>query len=94
MKNRKQWIPVIKWMYGIIERRLEKGRHVLVENPWNSAMWSCKASYEFFNKEHKDVGTTELIECVKVDQCAYGLCDHDNHLLHSSPPGSSLPHYM
>ena len=39
MKNRKQWIPVIKWMYGIIERRLEKGRHVLVENPWNSAMW-------------------------------------------------------
>ena len=42
--TRKKWQPVIKWMYEIVERRLHKGRHVLVENPWNSAKHSQNLS--------------------------------------------------
>ncbi|CAE7212571.1 RE2 [Symbiodinium sp. CCMP2592] len=87
MKNRKQWRPVIKWMYDVVERRLNKGCHVSVENPWNSAMRSCRESTNFFEKGPKDAGTVEPAECVKVDQCAYGLRDHDNHLPHLKPTG-------
>ena len=87
MMTRKRWQPVIKWMYGVVEQRLSKGRHVLVENPWNSAMWDTKQSQSFFNKQLTDSATLEPLECVKVDQCSVGLCDTINGLPHLKPTG-------
>ena len=61
---------------------------MLIENPWNSAMWDCKQSQRFFHKEPQDLATLEPMECVKIDQCMFGLCDRDNgHLLHMKPTG-------
>ncbi|CAE7219311.1 TY4B-J [Symbiodinium sp. KB8] len=87
MMTRKKWQPVIKWMYDIAEKRLQRGRHVLIENPWNSAMWDTKQSQTMFNKQLCDSATMEPLECVKVDQCSVGLCDTVNGLPHLKPTG-------
>ena len=43
---------VLAWMYDVGQGTpLAKGRHVLIENPWNSAMWDCKQSQRFFHKD-------------------------------------------
>ncbi|CAE7562382.1 RE1 [Symbiodinium sp. CCMP2592] len=87
MEQRKRWRPTIQWMYKVTKERLAKGRQVLIENPWNSAMWDCKASQSFFRQRPKDEATLEPVECVKIDQCMFGLCDKDNGMPHMKPTG-------
>ena len=87
MAERKRWQPALAWMYEVAKDRLAKGRHVVIENPWNSAMWDCVQSQRFFRTGPKDHATLEPMECVKVDQCMLGLKDEHNHLLHMKPTG-------
>ena len=39
LAERKRWYPVLRWMAEEIQKRLRKGREVMVENPWGSQMW-------------------------------------------------------
>ncbi|CAE7224139.1 RE2, partial [Symbiodinium sp. CCMP2456] len=87
MAERKRWQPTLAWMYDVARSRLAKGRHVIIENPWNSAMWDCSHSRRFFRGFPRDQATLEPMECVKLDQCMLGLKDEINHLPHLKPTG-------
>ncbi|CAE7561028.1 RE2 [Symbiodinium necroappetens] len=87
MAERKKWQPALAWMYDVAKDRLSKGRHVVIENPWNSAMWDCVQSQRFFRANPRDEATLEPMECVKVDQCMLSLKDDINHLPHLKPTG-------
>ncbi|CAE7536321.1 RE2 [Symbiodinium microadriaticum] len=87
MAERKKWQPALAWMYDVAKDRLAKGRHVVIENPWNSAMWDCVQSQRFFKANPRDEATLEPMECVKVDQCMLGLKDDVNNLPHLKPTG-------
>ena len=66
-------------------------RHVLIENPWNSAMWECPQSQKFFRDFLRDFpldkAAMEPMECVKTDQCMPGLKDEIKHLSQLKPAG-------
>ena len=38
--QRDLWYPCLRWIRSVIQRRLKRGRKVLVENPWGSELWS------------------------------------------------------
>ena len=40
LEERDLWYPTLKWVCKVIKSRLQKGRKVLVENPWFSELWS------------------------------------------------------
>ena len=94
MAERKKWQPALAWMYEVAKDRLAKGRHVVIENPWNSAMWDCVQSQRFFRASPRDQATLEPMECVKVDQCTLGLKDDISHLPHLKPQAHQIPHCL
>ena len=73
MMNRKEWYPVIAWIARLVERRLELGREVLLENPWPSLLWQLKCFTDMMDKQLRNQMTGEPLELIRLDQCMYGL---------------------
>ena len=73
MENRKKWYPVVAWLGRLVERRLELGREVLLENPWPSLLWELKCFIDLMDKQLRNQVTGEPLEVVRLDQCMYGL---------------------
>ena len=59
--------------HRLVERRLELGREVLLENPWPSLLGELKCFTDMMDKQLRNQVTGELPEVVRLDQCMYGL---------------------
>ena len=59
---RQQWYPVIKWLTDVIRKRLQKGREVMMENPWPSRMWSLRCMLELLEDYPYNNFTGERLE--------------------------------
>ena len=46
LHEREDWYPFLQWMWKIVKQRLKRGRKVLIENPWTSAIWDTYSNYE------------------------------------------------
>lgn len=88
--QRKSWYPVIQWLTGLVKQRLSKGREVLFEQPWPSAMWKLKCMEDLMSLELENAITGEPLERIRLDQCMYGLQDRDSGLPHKKPTGLLL----
>ena len=75
MQQRKMWYPVVRWMCGIIRSRVQRGRQVLLENPWPSKMWSTLAMERLLAEQLPDAITGEKLEVIQSDQCLFGLAN-------------------
>ena len=73
MSNRNEWYPVVSWLAKVVERRLELGREVLMENPWPSLIWELKCFSDMMDKQLRNQVTGEPLELLRLDQCMYGL---------------------
>ena len=71
--NRRDWYPVVAWIAKLIERRLELGREVLLENPWPSLLWELKCFTDMMDKQLRNQLTGEPLQVLRIDQCMYGL---------------------
>ena len=67
-QQRKEWYPVVCWMIDLAKSRLEKGREVLMENPWGSLMWSLKCVEKLLATNPTNVYTGEPLEVQRIDQ--------------------------
>ena len=85
--QRDAWYPCLQWMKKTIKRRLARGRKVLVENPWQSELWSTLCIDKLINEAPIDIETQEPLELVRGDQCAFGLRDVQSGELHYKPTG-------
>ena len=86
-EQRDAWYPTLKWMSQLVRRRVAKGRKVLLENPWTSCLWSTLCFDKLIGAELRDAESGNLLELVRSDQCAFGLRDRKNNLLHRKPTG-------
>ncbi|CAK9056057.1 Transposon Ty4-J Gag-Pol polyprotein, partial [Durusdinium trenchii] len=71
----------------IVRQRLQRGRKVLIENPWTSALWDTYSVRQLMAENLFDAETLESLELVRCDQCQFGLRDWDNHMPHKKPTG-------
>eukprot|EP00439_Symbiodinium_sp_Y106_P068391 s2336_g11.t1 len=71
--ERRMWYPVISWLFDLVRDRLQKGREVLLEAPWESLFWQLRCT-EAANGALQEA-TQEPLEVVYCDFCAYGLSD-------------------
>lgn len=85
--QRDLWYPCLRWMRGVIQRRLKRGRKVLVENPWGSELWSTLCMDKLIQEAPLDMESGEAVELVRGDQCQFGLVDRDNGYPHLKPTG-------
>ena len=85
MAERRLWYPVVEWIAKLVRRRTEKGRHVVLENPWLSLRWKLRCIEKLYGMEHPVTG--ELLEAIYLDQCQFGLSDLDTGLPHRKPTG-------
>ena len=72
-EERKKWYPVVNWVAGTIRERLQKGRQVLMENPWGSMLWRLRSIEKLIEDGVVNQATGEVLEVVRADQCMYGL---------------------
>ena len=89
-KERKEWYPVICWIMDLVKSRLQKGREVLVENPWGSKLWSLKCVEKLMNSNPINLYTGEPLEIQRIDQCMYGLVDQATGYPHEKGTGLML----
>ncbi len=87
LDQRDQWYPTLKWMTQLIKKRLQRGRKVLVENPWSSELWSVLCFDKLIQESPQDAETLEPLELVRADLCEYGLQDQQSGLPHYKPTG-------
>ena len=85
--ERESWHPFLQWLRKIIRQRLQRGRKILVENPWTSALWDTYSMRQLFAEELSDGESLEPLELIRCDQCQFGLRDWDNGQLHKKPTG-------
>ena len=79
----------------VFKARLRKGRHIMMEHPWASAIRNIKCLDDFLNSHFFHEQSNEPVEVVKIDQCQYGLRDPVNGLPHRKSTGLLLSsHYM
>ena len=90
MADRKKWYPVIKRLTEVVEKRLKKGREVLVENPWSSLMWKLKVMEDLLEKDNYNMATGEPLQLCQLDQCMYGLVDQATGIPHKKSTGMLL----
>ena len=83
--ERKRWRPVLSWIAKMVKQRLSRGRQILVENPWGSAMWDEWDFQDLIVNDHHDALTGELLEATKCDQCMQGLRSTTSGLPHMKP---------
>ncbi len=87
LDQRDKWYPTLKWMTQLIKKRLQRGRKVLVENPWSSELWSVLCFDKLIQESPQDAETLEFLELVRADLCEYGLQDQQSGLPHYKPTG-------
>ena len=87
MEDRKAWYPVVKWLTKVIRDRLERGREVLMENPYEGLMWNLKCVDDLMSESPYNKLTGEYLELMKIDQCQYGLKDFHTGLPHRKSTG-------
>lgn len=90
MEHRKLWYPVVQWVASLIEHRLQRGREVLVENPWGSMMWQLRCMDHLISKAPCNSITGEALELQRTDQCMYGLKDETTGRAHEKATGLLL----
>ena len=78
-ERRKEQRVLLEFVRAVAKHRLERGRLVLLENPWSSDGWE--------QKELEEVLTHPDMEFVRVDQCEFGLMDAESGLRHLKPTG-------
>ena len=71
----------------MVRSRLQKGRKVLVENPWPSELWNTLCMNKLIAEAPTDAESGECLELVRGDQCAFGLQDRHSGLPHLKPTG-------
>lgn len=74
-------------MTQLIRRLLQRGRKVLVENPWSSELWCTLAFDKLLQSGVHDAETLEVLELVRGDLSEYGLQDQQSGLPHYKPTG-------
>ena len=87
MGQRNQWYPVVRWLVSVIEHRLQRGRKVLLENPWGSMMWQLRCMDQLISKAPCNSITGEALELQRTDQCMYGLRDEVTGKAHEKATG-------
>ena len=87
LRERERWDPVVNWVFDVAEKRLARGRKVLIEHPWASAMWRQHRMRKRLEKGIVDASTLEEFEVVRGDQCQYGLRDERSGLPHEKATG-------
>ena len=87
MTDREAWYPFLQWLRKIVQHRLKRGRKVLIENPWTSALWDTYSMRRLMEAELYDEETREFLELIRGDQCQFGLHDRHNGLPHMKPTG-------
>ena len=88
MEERRRWLPVIQWIRKVARQRLAKGRQILIENFWGSAIWETSEMHDLLiHNVPYDVATDEMLERMRVDLCAYGLQDFLSGDPHLKPTG-------
>ena len=87
LHEREDWYPFFQWMRKIVKQRLKRGRKVLIENPWTSAIWDTYSMRRLLSEDLYDSETNGYLELVRGDQCHFGLVDHGNGLPHKKPTG-------
>ena len=75
---RRKWTPILAWIRHLVEKQHRKGGRSLLENPWTSQAWNTK---ELAMLREENGGLTDM-RAVRIDQCALGLRDVDNGMLH------------
>ena len=90
MDQRNQWYPVVQWLTSVIEHRLQRGREVLLENPWGSMMWQLRCMDHLIAKAPSNSITGEILELQRTDQCMYGLKDEATGRAHENAIGLLL----
>ncbi len=90
MDQRNQWYPVVQWVVSVIEHRLQRGREVLLENPWGSMMWQLRCMDHLIAKTPCNSITGEALELQRTDQCMYGLKDEMTGQAHEKATGLLL----
>ncbi len=87
MDQRDAWYPCLQWIKKIVLKRLQRGRKVLVENPWASELWLTIPMDKLIQQAPQDAESGEPLELIRGDQCEYGLCDQQSGLPHLKPTG-------
>ena len=83
--QRRLWYPALEWVAKLVRQRTERGREVVLENPWGSLLWHLRCIEKLYGISHPV--TEELLEVVAFDQCEYGLCDVETGLPHRKATG-------
>ena len=68
LEERDLWYPTLKWVCKVIKSRLQKGRKVLVENPWFSELWSVLCFDKLIQESPLDAETGSYLELIRGDQ--------------------------
>ena len=64
LHDRKLWYPVVSWIMSVCSSRLEKGREILIENPWGSLLWDLRCVDKFLARNPFNNVTEEyLLKC-------------------------------
>ena len=85
--QRDTWYPCLQWIRKIIKARLNRGRKVLLENPWGSELWGTLCIDQLIQEAPLDGESGGPLELVRCDQCEYGLKDAQSGLPHLKPTG-------
>ena len=89
MADRQRWYPVLKWLAGVVRKRVEKGREIILENPWPSLLWKLRFMEDLYTEPVMHPITGEPVELCRLDQCMYGL-EGDSGLPHQKATGMLL----
>ena len=73
MADRQSWYPVLKWLAGVVRKRIEKGREIVLENPWSSLLRKLRFMEDLYTEPIIHPVTGEPVELWRLDQCMYGL---------------------
>ena len=90
MEDRKLWYPALQWVAKMIEKRLEKGREVMLENPWPSMLWRLRCFEKLMEKEPRNALTGEPLSLIRLDQCMYNMMNHSTGFHHQKATGLLL----
>ena len=89
MADRKNWYPVLKWLAGVIRKRIQKGREIVLENPWPSLLWKLRFMEDLYTEPLIHPVTGEPVELCRLGQCMYVL-EGESGLPHQKATGMLL----
>ena len=89
MADRKSWYPVLKWLAGVVRKRIQKGREIVLENPWPSLLWKLRFMEDLYTEPLIHPVTGEPVELCRLGQCMYVL-EGESGLPHQKATGMLL----